>query len=177
MDTGERLRQTPEGTFHWSRHRRKDILLKQARERTCDGGLFANDIRVLGCLTLQSWAPFVGTPLRETHQKLLVVCCSFLLLLRTRTDWQSDVSWDRCTGWAGHVQDMWCLEAINRTQGTVAEAELGLLTELAVQSSWVWQLHWSLLCWERHSWTFPGIPVSPAPSWWLELRLRPGCLC
>jgi hypothetical protein len=34
VDTDERLRQTREGTFHWSRHRSEGILLKQTRERT-----------------------------------------------------------------------------------------------------------------------------------------------
>ena len=29
---------------------------------------------------------------RNAPEKLLVVCCSFLLLLQTRADWQSDVS-------------------------------------------------------------------------------------
>jgi hypothetical protein len=97
VDTGERLRQTCEGTFGWSRHRRQDVLLKQACERTCDG-FIANDTLGLVCLTLSSWAPFVGTPQKETHQKnLLVMGCGFLLLRRTQADWQSDVSWDRWT--------------------------------------------------------------------------------
>lgn len=56
------LRQTGEGMFCWSRHRRKDVLLKQACERTQDEGFFANSAHVLVCLTLCSCAPFVGTP-------------------------------------------------------------------------------------------------------------------
>jgi hypothetical protein len=47
VDTSERLKQTPEGTFHRGRHRRKNVLLKQARERTRDEGFFANDMHVL----------------------------------------------------------------------------------------------------------------------------------
>ena len=43
VDTGERLRQTPEGTFHCGRHRREDVLLRQTCERTPDEGLFANN--------------------------------------------------------------------------------------------------------------------------------------
>jgi len=52
--TGERLRHTLEGTFHWSRHRREDVLLNQACERTHDEGFFANDVHVLVRLTLHS---------------------------------------------------------------------------------------------------------------------------
>jgi hypothetical protein len=51
-DTGEKLRQTCEGTFGWSRHRWKDVLLKQACERTRDEGVFANNTHGLFCLTL-----------------------------------------------------------------------------------------------------------------------------
>ena len=47
VDTGKRLRQTREGTFHWSRHRREDVLLKQAREKRSDEGFFANNMHVL----------------------------------------------------------------------------------------------------------------------------------
>lgn len=54
VNTGERLRQTHEGTFGGSRHRRKDVLIKQACERTCDKGFFANNRHVLVCLTLCS---------------------------------------------------------------------------------------------------------------------------
>jgi hypothetical protein len=48
VDTDERIRQTGEGTFSRSRHRRKDVLLKQACERTC------NNTHVSVCLTLSS---------------------------------------------------------------------------------------------------------------------------
>jgi hypothetical protein len=41
VDTGERLWYTHEADF-----RRKDVLLKQARERTCDEGFFDNDTLV-----------------------------------------------------------------------------------------------------------------------------------
>ena len=54
VDTGERLRQTPEGTFHCGRHRRENVLLKQAREGTRDEGFFANDTHVLVCLRMHS---------------------------------------------------------------------------------------------------------------------------
>ena len=36
VNTGERLRQTHEGTFDWSRRRRKCVLIIQAHERTSD---------------------------------------------------------------------------------------------------------------------------------------------
>lgn len=41
-------RETHEGTF--SRQKRKDVLLKQTHERTCDKGFFANIKHVLVCL-------------------------------------------------------------------------------------------------------------------------------
>lgn len=44
--TDERLRQTREGTFCRSRHRRGEVLLKPSRERTCEEGFFANDTHV-----------------------------------------------------------------------------------------------------------------------------------
>jgi hypothetical protein len=69
VDTGERRRQTCEGGLGSSRHRREDILRKQAHEKTHDEGFFPNDMHVLVCFTLHSYSPFVGTPLRETHQK------------------------------------------------------------------------------------------------------------
>ena len=64
--TGERLRQTHEGTFRWSRHRREDALLKQARERTRDGRFFVNDTHVLVRLSLCSWSAFAGLHRRAT---------------------------------------------------------------------------------------------------------------
>jgi hypothetical protein len=92
---------------------------------------------------------------REKHaEKLWVVCCSFLPIPRTWADWQSGVSWDRHMCWGetcgGHI----FAGSIKRTQWTVMEAELGLLIELAVQCLLVLCLHclhWSSLCWERHS--------------------------
>jgi hypothetical protein len=49
MDTGERLRQTREGMSNLptrSSYKRKDVLLKQAHERTHDEGFF-NDMYML----------------------------------------------------------------------------------------------------------------------------------
>jgi hypothetical protein len=51
---GVLLEQTCEGTICLSRHRREDILLKQAREMTHDERFFANDTHVLIRLTLCS---------------------------------------------------------------------------------------------------------------------------
>jgi hypothetical protein len=51
-DTGERLRQKRGGTFCRSRHRKEDVLLKQARERTSDEELFVNNTYILVCLML-----------------------------------------------------------------------------------------------------------------------------
>ena len=52
VGASERPRQPQEGMFHCSRHRRKDVLLKQACERTRDEGVFANNTHGLFCLTL-----------------------------------------------------------------------------------------------------------------------------
>jgi len=54
VHTGESQRQTHEGMFRQSRHRRKNVLLEQACERTCDEGFLTNDKYVLACLTLHS---------------------------------------------------------------------------------------------------------------------------
>ena len=54
VDTGKRLRQTREGRFRRNRHRRKDVLLKQARERTHDGEFFTNDMHLLVYLIFHS---------------------------------------------------------------------------------------------------------------------------
>ena len=59
-------RQICEGTFHWSRHRREDILLKQTHERTHDEGFFVNNTHVIVCHTLLSWVAFVRTPRPKT---------------------------------------------------------------------------------------------------------------
>jgi hypothetical protein len=93
VDTGERIRQTHEGTFHWSRHRRENALLKQARERTHDEGFVTKDTHVLVHLTLHSWDALAGLHREKCTKKLLVVCCSFLMLLQTPADWQGNVSW------------------------------------------------------------------------------------
>ena len=67
VETGKRLRQTPEGTFRLSRYRREDVLLKLARERTGDKGFFANTHELVHHI-LCSYIPFGGTPYREMHQ-------------------------------------------------------------------------------------------------------------
>ena len=46
MDKGNRLSQTHEETFGRSAHRRKNVLLKQARGRTYDEGFFPNNRHV-----------------------------------------------------------------------------------------------------------------------------------
>jgi hypothetical protein len=95
----ERLRQTHEGKFCWNRHRKEDVLLKQACKRTRDERFFANN-NLLAFLTLCSWAHLSG-PHREKHtNKLLVVCCSFCLLLKTQADWMHPC-WGKARG--GHV--------------------------------------------------------------------------
>lgn len=58
----ERLRLTGEGMFPSDRHRREDVLLKQAHERTRDEGDFAHNMHVLVRLTLHTRAVFVTAP-------------------------------------------------------------------------------------------------------------------
>jgi hypothetical protein len=139
--TDERLRQTRlrqicEETVCCSRHRRKGVLLKQARVRTGGEGVSANNTHVLVRLTLHSWAAFVRTP-GETHQKNFWCCAVVswrflrLWLIGRVTSAETDTHAE-----ARHMEDVWCLEVINRTRWTVMEAELGLLIELAVQCCW-----------------------------------------
>ena len=102
VDTGERLRQTHEGMFCWSRHRRKDVLLKQACGRTWNEGFFVNNMHVS---ELHGNAP-------KNFWWCAAVSCYFL----TQADWQNDVSWDRLTCWgktcaeARPTEDTWYLE-------------------------------------------------------------------
>jgi hypothetical protein len=102
----ERLRQAYEGMFSWSRHRRKDVLLKQACERIRDG-IFANNRHVLVCLTLHSWAAFVRTPRRNLPKKtssgvlwLAAVSCPFFGLRLIGSDVSSDrrMYWGKTRG-------------------------------------------------------------------------------
>jgi hypothetical protein len=65
-------------------------MLKQAHERTRGEGFSANDTHVLACLTLCSYIPFLRR--ERHHEKLLVLCYDFLLLLQTLAGWQSDIS-------------------------------------------------------------------------------------
>jgi hypothetical protein len=147
---GVLLGQTCERMLHWSRPRRKDVLLKQAHESTHEEGVFANNTHVLVCLTLHSWAAFVRDsvegnvpkkkpkpkPKTKTKtKKLLVVCCGFLPLPRTWADGERDVSLGKACAEAGHVEDTWCLEGIKRLEQK--QAELALLIELAVQCLFV----------------------------------------
>jgi hypothetical protein len=143
VDTGERLRQSREGTFSWSRHRTEDVLLKQAHERTHDEGILANDKHVLVYLILHLWGLHGKKSAQKTSRDIL----QFLAI-------SSDLGWlaERCQLRQMHVPrldpwricDVW--RDINRTWWTVVEAELGLLIDLAVQRLWV-----SCLPWERHS--------------------------
>jgi hypothetical protein len=116
VGTGVRLRQTHEGTFHWNRHRREDVLLKQAHESTHDAGVFANDMQVLVRLTLGSWAVFVGTPKRETQQNKTKQKTSggVLQFLATSSDsgWLTEWCQLRQTHVLRHTEDSWCLKGL-----------------------------------------------------------------
>jgi hypothetical protein len=177
------LRQTCNGMFHWSRHRWKDIQLKQT-ERTW-AGFFANDTHALVCLKFTIVElHLLGLHSRETHQKIprgmLVASCCFLL--QTQADWQSDVSWDRLTCW----DKTWCWSkthgghmmfggSINRDQLDCKRSLTYLLVESVVHCLLVLHLGWSLLHWERHS---IELFLVPLPICWLMLIwLRPSCSC
>lgn len=88
---------------------------------------------------------------RNAPKTPLVGCRGFWPLLRTQADWQSDVSWDRCTWWGENCGRHVVFGGYKRTQGTVMEAELGLLIELSC--AMFVGLH-SLLIFAslRHSW-------------------------
>ena len=152
-----------ERMFRWGWHRRKDALLKQARERTRDEGVFAKGSCVLVCLTLIAELSSILSGFhREKHTKKLLVasvdsgrlteCCQLRQIHMLR----QDMCWEKT--WGGHAMFR---GRMNRTQQT----ERGLLVELAVKHLLVLSLHWSSLCWDRHSWeplTFLVIQVPPA---------------
>jgi hypothetical protein len=175
VGTGERLRQTCEGTFSW-----RDVLLKQACDRTRDERFFANNTHALVPLTLLNRVCWMLGLHREKHTKnLLEVCCSFLLLPRIQADWQSDVSWDNCMCWAKtqvearHVlrQDPWRTCDVSRDYKKNStdsdKGWLGLLIELAVQCLLVSHLPWYLLSWEHLSGELllASLWVFPAEAW------------
>jgi hypothetical protein len=78
VDTGERVRQTWEGKFHWSRYRKNDVLLKQEHKRTRDWGFFANSRHILVTLHWVVKLYLLGLHRKEHIKKLLVVWCRFL---------------------------------------------------------------------------------------------------
>ena len=119
-----------------------------------------------------------GLHREKCTKKLLVVCCSFLLLPRTWADWQSDVSWDRCTCWG---QDPWKkrgLEGINRIPWIDRDtAWLASTASCAVLVALTCSLIFSTLR-EAQLRTSPGIPGGLDSSCWLMLiQQRPGGFC
>jgi hypothetical protein len=95
-------KQTLEGTLLEAGIKWRNVLLKQACERTSDEWLFSSYTHVLVRLTLCSWAAFVGTT--ETFWWCVVVSCHFLRLsLIGRV-----MSAERHTCWGETVrQDAW----------------------------------------------------------------------
>ena len=88
VDTGERLRENHEGTFHWSRHRRKVVLLKQACERTCDVWRYIN--RTQRTVTKAE----LGLLIELAIQCLWVSCLHWSSL-----PWEK-ISWHSCWLWS-----------------------------------------------------------------------------
>jgi len=148
VDTGERLRQTHEGMLRWSRHRREDVLLKQARERTGDEGSCVNDMNVLVCHTLCNWAAFVGTPWREMHQK-------------TSGDGQQFVASFKDSGWLDaqaearpvlrkgvwQTRGVWRVQiGLHRvTESSIIFASLIFASPRGTTENFSWCSYWSLL--------------------------------
>jgi hypothetical protein len=114
VDTGESLRQTCEGMFSWCRHRTKNVLLNQARERTLKNRSTLHCIVELHLSGLH----------REKHTPKSLID----RVMSAKADTSAEVR---------PVEDRWCLEGINRTRLTVTEAEFGLPIELAAQHLWV----------------------------------------
>ena len=76
--------------------RREDVLLKQAHERICDEGFFANDMHVLHVLHCVVELHLWGHHREKCTKTLLVVYSSLLLLLRTWADWMQVLRQDTC---------------------------------------------------------------------------------
>lgn len=104
---GASLGQTREGTFHWSKYRWKDVLLKQAHGRTHDE---------LVRLTLHWWAVCPDSTERKSPKNFLWGSGGFLALLRTQANYQSDVGW-YIPKWWGKTCARTCgiWKSINRT--------------------------------------------------------------
>lgn len=148
------LKQMCEGTFLWSRHRRKGVLLEQTCERTRDEGFFTNYMHVLIQLTCA-----VEFLLSGVHREKFAKKTSggVLQILATSIDsgWSAEwlqlrqfhmVRQDACWGMicGGHMM-FW--RSLNRTRRTVMKAEVDMLVELDVQSLWVSSLHRYSLPW------------------------------
>jgi len=153
-DTGEGLRQTGEGVLSWNRHRRADVLLKQACERTRDEGFSASNTHYVVDLHLS------GVHRQKHAKKLLLVYCRFL-----DSGWLSE--WCQLRqrhllgqDWGGRVMfggpdRRWWKPSLTcyRTSCTTLVGLESLLIFSSLR--------------EAQSRTSPG------PSCWL----RPGCLC
>jgi len=133
VDTGERLGQTREGAFSWSRHRRKDVLLKQACERTRDEGVFANEPHACISALFMTWLSCTcqGSKKRNLPQKTTSDGALRLLAASMDSGWLAE--W--CQLGQTHVLRQDCAEArplrtrdvwreISRTPWTVMEAWL-----------------------------------------------------
>jgi hypothetical protein len=169
VDIGER--HTCKRTFYWSRHRRKDVVLKQACEQTPDGGVFTNDCLYWSDFTLHSWSPFVGISLREMCQKTVVYCHFLGLRLIGRVmSAETDARANDTCGWhvmfGGYKQDL--------TDCDGGWAWLAYRANCAMLVGLMSSLIFTLLCWgtaKNLSWHPPGLTC------WLVPRLWSGCLC
>jgi hypothetical protein len=135
--------------FCWSRQRRQYILLKQAHERTCDKGYFANNRHYGSILHFIVELHLSGCHREKCTKKVLMVCCSFFpfpLIICT--------CWGKTHVETRHVEDTWCLEGINRTPQSGGRGVCG-----KGESSWLASTDSctmlvgldSSLPWERHS--------------------------
>ena len=96
------LGQTREGVFSWSRHRWKDVLLKQACERMCD---VKKECKYNPTGSWRCWVVLVCLAIKRNIPKDFWWCSSgFLLFLWTRADWQSKME---LSGYINWLRLMW----------------------------------------------------------------------
>jgi hypothetical protein len=155
------------------------VLLKQTQERGCSAKTNTwqdTRWRIFLLKTCMYWSTLrcivelhlSGLHREKKHQKFVVMCCSFLPLSQTQTDWMHVPRQD--------VEDTWCLEDINRTppQSDIERAWLAGTASCARVVGLLSSLIFTSLR-EAQQRTSPGIPVGP--SCCLQPRLRPDCLC
>jgi hypothetical protein len=127
-----------------------NVLLKETQDRGCSAKRHVMKDSLL--TTRMCWSALhcvvelhlLGCHREKPHQKLLVVCCSFLPLPRTWADWMHMLRQNLCWG-----KVTWCLEGKNRSPGS--DGDRAWLTGTVSCTTLVSHLCWFLLPWEKHS--------------------------